>query len=188
MSDARRAEPPASVDVRWSDDRATAAYRDPATARPRSLVHRPSRRAFAWQAALCVAGAALSAWLVYHGLRESRAWWTLFGAAFGVIAAVLADRVAPRVFNRTEVVLDRDALLVRQLPLGDTRPLRIDYGEVAGYEVEEVVEPMTSPPVVLHQVNARRPDGSVEPVFVGVDDPEAARWLRDVLDAHARGR
>ncbi len=179
---------PPSVDVRWSDERASSAYRDPAERRPASLVHRPSRRAFALQAALCAAGALAAAWLLYRGLSESRPWLTLFGAALGVIAGILGDRVAPRVLNRTEVTLDRDALTVRHAPLGDARPLRIAYDDVAGYELEQVVEPMTSPPVVTHHVNARRPDGSVEPVFVDVDDPEAARWLRECLDAHARRR
>lgn len=177
---------PRGVTVRWRDAHGAEVYRVAAPRRPASIAVRPARRGLGVASGAGVGGATGAALLFEYGISHARGFATLAGVSLAVIAGVLLDRLAPRLLNRTEVTLGDDALEVRTGPLGDPRPTRIAYRDVAGYEVEEVVDPMAAPPVVVFQVNARRTDGRLEPVFGAVDDARAAEWLRRALATHAR--
>lgn len=180
------ASTPRGVEVRWRDGLLGESYREPASRRPAAITVQPSRRGLVPASATGLGGATGAALLFEYGLSHARSLVTLAGVSLAVIAGVLLDRLAPRVLNRTEVTFDDDALWVRTRPLGDPHPTRIPYREVTGYELEEVVDPMTAPPEVIFQVNARRRDGRLDPVFAAIDDAETAAWLRRVLDRHAR--
>jgi len=175
------------VTVRWRDARGSETYRAAAPRRPEVIVVRPARKGLGVAGGAGLGGAGGAATLFEYGMSHARPLAVLGGVSLAVIAGVLLDRLAPRVLNRTEVTFAEDALEVRTRPLGDPRPSRIPYGRIAGFEVEEVVDPMATPPAVVFHVNARMTDGRLEPVFVAVDEAETAAWLRGALTAHARG-
>ncbi|MEZ4393696.1 MAG: hypothetical protein R3A48_21715 [Polyangiales bacterium] len=174
-------ETPRGVTVKWSEALGAEAYRVASPRRLESITVRPGRRGLAAAASAGVGGATGAAMLFEYGMSHTRGLVALAGVSLAVIAGVLLDRLAPRVMNRTEVRLVGDALECRQVPLGDTRPLRIPLREIARFEIERAVDPMATPPAVLHQVNARKVDGSVEPVIASVDDPDTAEWLLRLL-------
>lgn len=183
---AREDHIPREVAVQWRTDRLAEVYREPAARRPASIELRPGRRGLVPAGVTGLGGAAGATLLVEYGLTHARALVTLAGVCLGAIASVLLDRLAPRMLNRTEVTFGDDALWVRTRPMGDPAPTRIAYTDVTAFEVEEVVDPMAAPPVVVCTVNVRRRDGRTEPVFAAVDDPATAAWLRAMLDRHAR--
>ena len=176
---------PQGVSVRWGDVLGAEAYRAPAPRRPVSITLAPARRGLVPVGAAGLGGATGAALLFEYGITHARSLATLAGVSLAVISGVLLDRLAPRLFNRTELRFAADALEVRMKPLGDPRPTRIPYREVTAFEVEVVVDPMAAPPVVVHQVQARRVDGTLEVVFGAVDDAETAAWLRRTLTLHA---
>jgi hypothetical protein len=178
---------PRGVTVRWRDGYGAAGYRAAAPRRPDAIVVRPTRRGLTLASGAGVGGAVGAAWLVEYGVTHARSLAALAGASLAVIAGVLLDRIAPRFLNRTELRFTDDALEVHVRPLSDERLTCVRYADVAGFEVEEVVDPVAAPPVVLRQVNVRRRDGSVEPVVQGLADADAAAWIRSVLSAHAQG-
>lgn len=173
--------------IRWRDTRGAEVYRAAAPRRPEVIVVRPGRKGLGVAGGAGLGGASVAAALFEYGVSHARALAVLGGVSVAVIAGVLLDRLAPRFFNRTEVTFAEDALEVRTRPLGDPRPTRVLYREIAGFEVEEIVDPMAAPPVVVFQVNARKTDGRLEPVFVSVDDADTAAWLGNTLTQHARG-
>lgn len=147
---------------------------------------RPTRKGLTLATGAGVGGAVGAAWLVEYGVTHARSLAALAGASLAVISGVLLDRVAPRFFNRTELRFTDDALEVRVRPLSDERLVRVRFADAVSFEVEEVVDPVAAPPVVLHQVNVRQRDGRVEPVVQGLDDAATAGWIRSVLCAHAQ--
>ncbi len=176
---------PRGVTVRWGDAYATEVYRAPASRRPSVITVMPSRKGLGAAGGASVGGATGAALLVEYGLTHARGLATLAGVSLAVIAGVLADRIAPRLLTRTEVRFTHDALEIRHRPFGDARPTRIPYSELASFEVEVVVDPVATPPVLVHHVNARLTNGTVEPVIASVVDAETAAWLRRALTTHA---
>ena len=152
---AKDATPPRDVEARWRSERLAEGYRSPAPRRPATIVLRPARRGVAPASATGLLGEGGAALLFEHGLAHARALVTLASISVGVIAALLLDRLAPRMLHRTEVTFGDDALWGQTRPLGDPQPTRIAYPDVTGCELDEVVDPMAAPPVVVFTVNAR---------------------------------
>lgn len=171
--------------VKWADGLGAGAYREAATRRPSVITVLPTRRGLHATGGAGLGGATGALVLLEYGLTHARALATLGGVSLAVIAGLLLDRIAPRLLNRTELRFTDEALEVRVRPLGDLRVTRFLYGDLAGVEVEEVVDPMASTPVLLHQLNGRRADGSVEPIVTAIDGADTAAWLRSVLVHHA---
>lgn len=180
-------EAPRGVTVEWSEALAAEAYRVMAPRRVRSLTVRPGRRALAVAGTAGIGGATGAAMLFEYGLSHARGVLTFMGVSLAVIAGVLLDRLAPRFMNRTELRFTDDALECRQVPLGDARPLRLALKDIARFELEVVADPLAAPASVVHQVNARKTDGTVEPLIPSVDERSTAEWLLRVLsERHAR--
>lgn len=176
---------PRGVTVRWGDAYATEVYRAAASRRPSVITVMPSRKGLGPAGGASVGGATGAAILLEYGVTHARGLAMLAGVSLAVIAGVLVDRIAPRVLNRTELRFTHEALEIRRRPFGDARPARIPYGELASFEVEVVVDSVATPPVLVHHVNARLTDGTVEPVVASVVDAETAAWLRRALTTHA---
>lgn len=177
---------PPGVTVTWSEALAAEAYRVAAPRRVTSLTVRPGRRALAVAGTAGVGGATGAAMLFEYGLSHARGLMTLMGISLAVIAGVLLDRLAPRFMNRTELRFTDDALEVSQLPLGDRRPLRLALRDITRFELEVVADPLAAPASVVFQINARRTDGTLEPVIPSVDVRATADWLLRVLsERHA---
>lgn len=181
---APQSDVPRGVTVRWADSFGIEGYRAPAPKRPQVITLRPARKGLAAASGAGLGGLASGGLLIEYGVTHVRGIASLAGVSLAVIAWVLLDRIAPRMLNRTELRFADDALEVRARPLGDSRAARIAYDDIAGFEIEVIVDPMSRPPVLVHQINARRSDGTVEPV-ASVDEADTAAWLRHALIAHA---
>ncbi len=184
MTTAPQSDVPRGVTVRWADSLGVEGYRAPAPKRPLFISVRPARKGLFAASSAGVGGLASGGLLLEYGVTHVRGLASLAGVSLAVIAGVLLDRIAPRLLNRTEIRFTDDALEVRVRPLGDARATRIAYDDISAFEVEVIVDPMSRPPVLVHQINARRSDGTVEPV-ASVDDADTAAWLRHALIAHA---
>lgn len=180
-------EAPRGVTVIWTESLGAEAYRVAAPRRLKSLTVRPARRGLAVAGSAGVGGLTGAALLFEYGMSHTRGLVTLAGVSLAVIAGVLLDRLAPRVMNRTELRFVDDALESRQLPVGDTRPLRIPLRDIVRFEVEHSVDPMAAPTALVHQVNARKVDGRVEPLIPSIDDEATARWLVRALSERLEG-
>ncbi|MFO0630807.1 MAG: hypothetical protein U0325_34985 [Polyangiales bacterium] len=177
---------PSGVTVEWSEALAAEAYRVASPRRLAALTVRPGRRGLAVAGTAGVGGATGAALLFEHGLSHARGFVTLMGISLAVIAGVLLDRLAPRFMNRTELRFKDDALECAQLPLGDRRPLRLLVREIQRFELEVVADPLAAPASVVFQINARKTDGTLEPLILAVDERATADWLLRVLsERHA---
>jgi hypothetical protein len=65
-------------------------------------------------------------------------------------------------------------------------PLRLGLRDISRFELEVVADPLAAPASVVFQINARRTDGTLEPVIPAVDVRATADWLLRVLsERHA---
>ena len=88
--------------------------------------------------------------------------------------------------NHTELRFTDDALECAQRPLGDRRPLRLALHDITRFELEVEADPLAAPASVVYQINARKADGTLEPLIPAVDDRATAEWLLQVLsERHA---